>query len=125
MKRQEGLVGGRADGIRGRTVGCKVNEAEYVEITGHAEGLGVCLGEWCRGVLLERVRGRDPSVAERTVLAEVLALRTILLNAHFAQARRESVTEEEMRELIARADADKQKRAADRLRESAGSGGDR
>jgi hypothetical protein len=38
------------------------------------------LGEWVREVLLERADGRKPSVIEETLLAEVLALRTILLN---------------------------------------------
>jgi hypothetical protein len=47
------------------------------------ESEGMTLGEWCREVLLERIDGRKPSVIEETLLAEVLALRTILLNAFY------------------------------------------
>ena len=44
------------------------------------------LGEWVREVLLERMEGCKPMVIEETVLAETLALRTILLNAFYKLA---------------------------------------
>ncbi len=53
------------------------------------------MGEWVREVLLERADGRKPSVIEETLLAEVLALRTILLNLHFTVANGEAITAEE------------------------------
>ena len=69
-----------ADQPRTRTVGCKMTDSEYERLSAVAEGDGMTLGEWVREVLLERADGRKPSVIEETLLAEVLALRTILLN---------------------------------------------
>ena len=45
-----------------------------------------------------------------------MALRTILLNVLFKQANGESLTAEQMQKLIERADADKLKKAVERLR---------
>src|SRR5260370_35083484 len=67
-----------ADQIRNRTVGCKMSDSEYERLSAVVESEGMTLGEWCREVLLERAEGRKPSAIEETLLAEVLALRTIL-----------------------------------------------
>jgi hypothetical protein len=48
-------------------------------------------------------------------LAEVLALRSLLLNLHFRAAKGEPVAEAEMRGLIERADANKMRRALEAL----------
>jgi hypothetical protein len=106
-----------ADQIRNRTVGCKMTDNEYERLAAVAEGDGMTLGEWVREVLLERADGRKPSVIEETLLAEVLALRTILLNVHFTVAKGETITAENMQAIIDRADAGKAKKAAERLAE--------
>ncbi len=104
-----------ADQIRNRTVGCKMTDSEYERLSAVVESEGMTLGEWCREVLLESAEGRKPSVIEETLLAEVLALRTILLNLHFTVAKGEAITAEGMQEIIERADAGKAKKAAERL----------
>jgi hypothetical protein len=104
-----------ADQIRNRTVGCKMSDSEYERLSAVVESEGMTLGEWCREVLLERAEGRKPSVIEETLLAEVLALRTILLNAFYKLAQGEKLTAEEMQAIIERADAGKTKKAAERL----------
>jgi hypothetical protein len=93
------------DQARNRTVGCKMTDSEYERLSAVAEGDGMTLGEWVREVLLERAGGRKPSVIEETVLAETLALRTILLNAFYKLAQGEKLTTEEMQAIIDRADA--------------------
>ena len=56
------------------------------------------------------------STAElHVVMAEVVALRTILLNVLFKQANGDALTAEQMQKLIDRADADKLKKALERL----------
>ena len=102
-----------ADQPRTRTVGCKMTDNEYERLSAVAEGDGMTLGEWVREVLLERADGRKPSVIEETLLAETLALRTILLNLHFTVG--ETITAEGMQAIIDRADAGKAKKAAERL----------
>jgi hypothetical protein len=104
-----------ADQPRTRTVGCKMTDSEAERLTAVAEQDGMTLGEWVREVLLERADGRKPSVIEETLLAEVLALRTILLNVHFTVAKGEAITAEGMQAIIERADAGKTKKAAERL----------
>ena len=108
-----------AEQIRNRTVGCKMTDSEYERLSGVVESEGMTLGEWVREVLLERIEGRKPSVIEETLLAEVLALRTILLNLHFSVAKGETITAEGMQAIIDRADAGKAKKAAERLAERA------
>src|SRR5262249_24605764 len=99
-----------ADQPRNRTVGCKMTDSEYERLAAVAECDGMTLGEWVREVLLERADGCKPSVIEETLLGEVLALRTILLNLHFTVAKGEKITAEEMQAIIDRADAGKAKK---------------
>ena len=61
--------------------------------------------------------GFKVSVIEETLLAETLALRTILLNAFYKLAQGGKLSEEEMQAIIERADAAKAARASDGLRQ--------
>jgi hypothetical protein len=57
------------------------------------------LGEWCREVLLAQANaneGKRSNIPEQTLLAEVMALRTILLNVFFKLSQGEPLTAEEM-----------------------------
>ena len=51
------------------------------------------------------MEGRKPTVIEETLLAETLALRTILLNVVYKLAQGEKLTADEMQAIIERADA--------------------
>ena len=53
--------------------------------------------------------------AGAVALAEVLALRSLLLNLHFRAAKGEPVAEAEMRGLIERADGSKMQRAREHM----------
>lgn len=70
------------------------------------------ISEWARRVLL---RAAMPAPGETAVLAELLALRTIVLNLHFAFSKGEPLTREVMQELIEQADQDKVRLAEERL----------
>jgi hypothetical protein len=77
-------------------------------------GAGLRLAEWVREALLAAPvepgmgSGMDSGAV---ALAEVLALRSLLLNLHFRAAKGEPVAEAEMRGLIERADETKMQRA--------------
>lgn len=101
--------------IRTRSVGTKVTEEEYSQLESLACGEGLSISEWSRSVLLERSKGDRPSEAEKALLAELLALRTILLNLHFTIARGGTISADDMQEIIDRADRDKAKKATERL----------
>jgi hypothetical protein len=77
-----------------------VTEAEYDAIARHAEPQTV--SEWARGILLGAAH---PDPLHFLLLAELLALRTLVLNLNFALAASGPPTTEAMHALIDRADA--------------------
>lgn len=114
-----------ADQLRSRTVGSKMTESEYEQLAALAEQENLTLGQWCRAVLLARActnEGKKPNATDQTLLAEVLALRTILLNALFKLAQGAVLTTEELDRLIERADGERLERAQERLAEVATGG---
>jgi hypothetical protein len=100
---------------RTRSVGTKVTEEEYSRFELLAYGEGLSISEWCRSVLLEESKGKRRSETDTGLLAEILALRTILLNLHFTVARGGTVSADEMQAIIDRADRDKTRKAMERL----------
>ena len=109
--------------LRTKSIGTKVTEEEYAELERAAQTVGKTLGEWCRGVMLANMtshgpKSQSPGGSEaQALMAELVALRTVLLNVLYRQANGESLTAEEMQRLIERADADKLKKAAERLQQ--------
>jgi hypothetical protein len=100
--------------LRTKSVGTKVSEAEFALLEERARGAGMRLGEWVREALLSAPAESGVDSGE-VALAEVLALRSLLLNLHFRSATGEPVSESEMRGLIERADGSKLERARERL----------
>ncbi|MGO9088279.1 MAG: plasmid mobilization protein [Candidatus Sulfotelmatobacter sp.] len=114
--------------LRTKTLGTKVSEEEFAQLEGAASERGLTLSEWCRETLLARVNGQgvtsaDPGRTGHALMAELVALRAILLNVLFKLANGEKPTAEEMQRLIDRADADKLKKARERLAQAAESEG--
>jgi len=107
-----------ADQLRSRTVGSKMTQSEYEKLVTVAERDGLTLGEWCREVLLAQAsntEGTRPMATEQTLLAEVMALRMVLLNALFKLAQGAVLTTEELDRLIERADGERFERAQERV----------
>jgi hypothetical protein len=102
--------------LRTKSISTKVTDEEYSQFEALAGEQTI--SEWTRNVLLDATR---PDAREQTVLAEVLALRTILLNIHFAISQGQTLTADEMQQLIERADRDKLSKARQRFADSEGS----
>lgn len=96
---------------RTKCISTKVTNDEYSRFTKVARGETV--SGWARGVLIAAASA-EPSL-EHIVLAEVLALRTILLNLHFALASGQTPTTGSMQHLIECADQDKIHKAYEHL----------
>jgi hypothetical protein len=114
--------------LRTKSIGFKVSEEEFAQLETAAQAGGCTLGEWCREMLLASVNGQgeksaDSGRADQALMAELVALRAILLNVLFKQANGEKPTAEEMQRLIDRADSDKLKKARERLAQAAESEG--
>ena len=87
---------------RTKSIGTQVTCDEYARILALAGEQPI--SEWVRAALL---KAAEPQASESVILAELLALRTILLNLHFTVCRGAAVTAETMRRLIERADQEK------------------
>jgi hypothetical protein len=97
---------------RTNVLSTKLTDEEYAALE-RAAGAQT-LSTWARDVLLQAARG---SAQGSVVVAEVLALRAILLNLHFALVAGSAVTAEQMQRLIDRVDRERFTRAAERLAE--------
>jgi hypothetical protein len=96
--------------LRTKSLSTKVTDEEYARMEALAGDQTI--SEWARDVLLKAAK---PNAREQVVLAEVVALRTILLNALFKLAQKEELSPETMEELIERADRQRFHRAKERL----------
>ena len=105
--------------LRTKSIGTKVSEEEFAALDATARAADMTLSEWVRAVLLAapdvELPGDEAALAGRVALAELLALRTLLLNLFFRAAKGEVIPEPEMRALIERADGVKMQRARERL----------
>jgi hypothetical protein len=99
--------------LRTKSISTKVTDEEFAQLEALAGEQTI--SEWARDVLLKATK---PNAAEQTVLAEILALRTILLNVHFAVSHGQTLTAETMQQLIERADQNKLGKARQRLEEA-------
>ena len=97
--------------LRTKSVGTKVTEEEYGRLEELAIASGVSLSESVRSILRTRLEREGAADREDMVLAELLALRTILVNLLLASAKKEATSASELRALIERADAGKWERA--------------
>jgi hypothetical protein len=97
--------------LRTKSISTKVTEEEYARLEELAGTTGQSMSEWVRTKLLEQAERKAAKVSEETLLAELLGLRTILLNLLFTVAKGEAMTVEQMQTVIERADASKLERA--------------
>ena len=98
--------------LRSKCVSATVTSDEYAACAHAAHGQTVSM--WARDVLVAAADPTSPSV-DHILLAEVVALRTIVLNLHFAVASGDALTPDTMQRLIERADHDKIRKAQERL----------
>jgi hypothetical protein len=73
--------------FRTKTLSTKVSDEEFRDLEAVASKGGLTLSEWCREALLASLNGQEPKSANDSaatgqvaVLAELVALRAILLN---------------------------------------------
>ena len=96
--------------LRTKSISTKVTDEEYAQMEALAGEQTI--SEWARDVLLKAAKR---NAGEQVILAEVVALRTILLNALYKLGQKEELSAEEMQELIERADGERFHRAKERL----------
>ena len=97
-------------GRRTRAITTKVTDEEYVAFEKRARGTTV--SEWAHDAL---VRAASAPAEGPIILAELLALRALLLNLAYKLSTGVTLTPDEMRRQIDRADAEKAAKAQTRL----------
>lgn len=100
---------------RTRSVGTKVSQDEYARLEACAAGKQLSISEWSRQTLLAAANAFEGTAGEQAILAEVIALRTIVANLIYTFTSEGKVTAEQMRAFIERADGTKSKRATELL----------
>ncbi len=84
--------------LRTKSLGTKVSDAEYARLEALASARRQTISEFIRSVLLQQIAAPNGhGSTEQVLLAEVVGLRTILLNLFFKLANGERITAEEMR----------------------------
>ena len=101
--------------FRARSIGTKVTADEYARLEACAREQQLSISEWTRRVLLDAAKIGPCRAGEQAILAEVIALRTIVANLIYAFTSDGKVTAEQMRAFIERADGTKSKRAMELL----------
>lgn len=92
---------------RERTIGVRVSDDEHAMLEERAWSLGKVVAEYARDILLNSLHGNIlPQVAEG-ILAEVIALRLLLLNLLPALAKSELPGMEEIKEFVEEVDQEK------------------
>jgi hypothetical protein len=100
---------------RMRCISTRVTADEYATCERLASSRS--LSRWLHDLVLATLRSNPRDVA---LLAEVMALRAILLNLHYAVLAGQKLTPELMQGVIARADERKLRLAGERLAAAAG-----
>ena len=105
-------------GLRSKSVTTKITEPEYERIVQMAGASNRNISEWMRECLF-REFGQSTSATEHEVLlAEILALRIIILNLSVRTNAGEKLNQQDVLDLIRHADQDKTQKAQQRLHEA-------
>jgi uncharacterized protein (DUF1697 family) len=105
-------------GLRSKSVTTKITEPEYERIVQMAGASNRNISEWLRECLFREFGQSTSAVEHEVLLAEILALRTIILNLPFWTNAGEKLNQQDVLDLIRRADQNKTQKAHQRLHEA-------
>ena len=107
---------------RVKQTGTRLTEAEFAEVEAAAADEGTNISAWIREASLARLSAAQGSNTDPILLAELMAIRALILNL-FAAASKGPLTDESLRKMQAYADSVKQQKADEFLTKlRAGSG---
>lgn len=106
--------------LRSKSLTTKVTAPEYERIVQMAGTSNRNVSEWMRECLLRMFSPSNSALEHEALLAEILALRAIILNLSFRIVAGEKPSQQEMAELIHYSDQDKTQKARQRLIEAGG-----
>jgi hypothetical protein len=95
---------------RARSIATRLTETEFGEVEAAAANAGKKVAEWLRDAALAHARAGQEEQTDPILLAEVMGMRTLILNL-FARASEGSLTTEDLRKMSAYSDSIKEQRA--------------
>jgi hypothetical protein len=95
---------------RVKPTGTRLTEAEFAEVEAAAVRAGKKVAEWLRDAALAQARSVPAQNTDPILLAELMAMRTLILNL-FAAASKGPLTDDSLRKMLAYADSVKQQKA--------------
>ena len=96
--------------FRARSIATRLTEAEFAEVDAAAGRAGKKTAEWLRDSALAQARSVPALNTDPILLAELMAIRTLILNL-FAAASKGPLTDDSLRKMLAYADSIKQQKA--------------
>ena len=102
------------ESFRAKSIATRITETEFAEIESAASVQGKKVAEWLREAALTQARGRRPNETDPVLLAELMAIRTLVVNL-FASASKGPLSEESIRKMTAYADSIKLQKAEEFL----------
>jgi hypothetical protein len=104
---------------RARSIATRLTDAEFGEVEAAAANAGKKVAEWLRDAALAHARAGQEEQTDSILLAEILGMRSLMLNL-FARASEGPLTTEDLRKMLAYSDSTKEQKAkefmAQRLR---------
>ena len=102
------------ESFRAKSIATRITETEFTEIESAATAEGKKVSEWLREAALAQARGRRPDETDPILLAELMAVRNLLVNL-FASASKGALSDESIRKMTAYADSIKLQKAEEFL----------
>ena len=95
---------------RVKQTGTRLTEAEFDEVEAAATREGISVSAWIRDAILARLSAAQRVDTDPILLAELMAIRALILNL-FAAASKGTLTDESLRKMQTYADSVKQQKA--------------
>jgi hypothetical protein len=95
---------------RARSIATRLTEAEFIEVEAAATDAGKKVAEWLREAALTHASSGQDEQTDRILLAEIMAMRALMLNL-FAKASQGPLSTEDMRKMSAYSDSIKEQKA--------------
>ena len=95
---------------RARSIATRLTEAEFGEVEAAAANAGKKVAEWLREAALAHARAGQEEQTDLILLAEIMAMRSLMLNL-FAKASQGPLSTEDLRKMSAYSDSIKEQKA--------------
>jgi hypothetical protein len=93
-----------SENFRSKSIATRLTETEFSEVETAANSAGKKVAEWLREAALTQARTEEKAPTDPVLLAEILALRDLVLNL-FAVASKGPLSDETLRKISAYADS--------------------